>query len=174
MAALYDNVASVVPKATYGAEDVVTINFVEDGLAAFGKVWRRGEELSVKRDTPEWEATCDRDGNSWMDLTDQQQFSRWGEVRFREGLWAGRPLTAIDDPALSDEDRAALEQAERERNAALEASTVSDSDAPKPAAKKTAAKKTAAKKAAPKVDEESAEETSTQADDFLEDLNKDD
>lgn len=166
MAALYDTAASTLPKATPGAEGVVTINFVEDGLSAFGKVWVRGEELSVKRDTPSWEATCDRDGNSWMELSEHDQYERWGEVRFREGLWAGRPLTAIEDAALTDDDKAALAKAEAEKAAILNKA----SEKPAQPRKRGAAKKAAASAPKPPVE---AEEASESSDDFLDELNKD-
>lgn len=166
MAALYDTAASTLPKATPGGADVVTINFVEDGLSAFGKVWVRGEELSVKRGTPSWEATCDREGNSWMELTEPEQYDRWGEVRFREGLWAGRPLTAIEDAALTDDDKAALAKAEAEKAAVLNKA----SEKPAQPRKRGAAKKAAS--AAPQP-VEASEEDAPASDDFLDELNKD-
>lgn len=176
MSALYSDAAGVVPTTLPTDDDVLTINFVEDGLSAFGKVWLRGEELSVRRDSPEWEATCDRTGRSWMELSEREQFARWGAVQFREGLWAGRSLSEIDDPALSDEDRALLEKAEQERAEALNEAKKA------PESPSKARKRTSRKPAAPKADktpEVPAVETVESADgepngdDFLDRLNED-
>ncbi|MCC2031944.1 hypothetical protein [Microbacterium allomyrinae] len=50
---------------------------------ATGRVLRRGEEFEV---TPELYAeTLDRNGESWLDLTPEQQVTRWGQQRFGAG-----------------------------------------------------------------------------------------
>ena len=88
-------------------EDVVTVNFVEDGLTAFQRVWYRGQELSIEKGTPEWEQTLDEDGNSWLELDENDQLDKWGVRFFREGKWAGRGFD-LNDPNLTAEDKAAL------------------------------------------------------------------
>ena len=47
------------------------------------KSYYRGEVVTL---TPELiEMTVDRKGNSWLDLTEENQREKWGEVRFRHG-----------------------------------------------------------------------------------------
>lgn len=87
-----------VPVVGPDAKNVTTINFVDDGLAAFGKMWYRGEELSVDRDSVSFQATQDTSGESWLDLDEDAQIARWGKRMFRPGKWsgAGFDLTAVD------------------------------------------------------------------------------
>lgn len=159
MATLYDSPASSLPKVDKDADDVVTINFVEDGLSAFGKVWLRGEELSIQRDSDSWEATCDRNGDSWIDLDQYDQYERFGKEMFRPGPWAGRSLADIDDPNLSDEDRKVLKKAADER-------------AQQGKRPRRGAKKAASKPAESKAGSEDTESPEGAPDPFLDDLNK--
>ena len=82
-------------------EDVVTVNFVADGVTAFGKVWYRGEELHIQRDTPWWHATIDNKGTPWVEYSDAQQRRVYGKVRFALGPWSGGGFD-LDDDALDD------------------------------------------------------------------------
>ena len=53
------------------------------GGTATGRVLRRGEEFEV---TPELYAeTVDRNGNSWLDLTPEEQVQRFGGIKFLPG-----------------------------------------------------------------------------------------
>jgi hypothetical protein len=101
--------APSLPKISKDAksEDVVTINFLEDGMTAFGVVWYRGQEVSVEKGSPEWESTLDEDGNSWLEWDEDEQLERWG-VRFHKaGKWSGKGFD-LNDPELSPADKAAL------------------------------------------------------------------
>ena len=72
--------------------ETVTITVLATGLAlpgpsnpnayfgTSGRTALRGEVVEVERSE-----TLDRAGNSWLDMTDEQQEARWGVVRFRIG-----------------------------------------------------------------------------------------
>jgi hypothetical protein len=94
---------------TANPDDVVTINFVEDGFTAFGAMWYRGQTLSVERGTEDWKSTEDVYGDSWLDLTEDDQIERYGRRMFRPGVWAGASFDLSEDH-LTDEDRALLEK----------------------------------------------------------------
>ncbi|WP_347978681.1 hypothetical protein [Microbacterium sp. ProA8] len=65
------------------------------GGTATGRVLRRGEEFEV---TPELYAeTLDRNGESWLDLTPEEQTRRYGHIKFLPG-------TRPDDIAVGDDD----------------------------------------------------------------------
>lgn len=74
-----------------GTGETLLIHILEDGLTAFGEVWYRGQELEFEVGSEGYAQTLDRNGNSWLDLDDQEQMARWGLVRFRRGPWAGKP-----------------------------------------------------------------------------------
>lgn len=113
-------------------ENVVTVNFVADGLTAFAQVWYRGQELSVLKGSPEWEQTLmdpEDSESSWLLLTEDEQVARWGERKFKEGHWAGAGFD-IEDENLTETEKKVLAEA----NAKLLAGTsteVLDSGAPK-------------------------------------------
>lgn len=44
--------------------------------------------------------TIDRFGNSWINMTDEEQYARWGEVKFRKGPWPGR--RSYEEDALAN------------------------------------------------------------------------
>lgn len=92
-------------------ENVVTVNFVEDGLTALGWTWYRGETLSVEKGTPEWELTQyerpDGEVISWLELDEDEQVERWGDRFFRPGKWSGKGFD-LDDPELTEEQKATL------------------------------------------------------------------
>lgn len=87
----------VEPAAEQLAADVaagaLTIHFLEDGLTVFGKVFVRGEQRLI--DDQAYAETRDRNGNSWLDVIDddQAQITRWGKVMFRRGPWPGKKFT---------------------------------------------------------------------------------
>lgn len=82
----------------------VLIHFLEDGFTAQGQVWFRGQELMWNVDSPEYRDTKDRNGISWLKMTDQDQFRRFGKIFFRRGPWPGLGYDAIrpdDFPILN-------------------------------------------------------------------------
>lgn len=72
--------------------DRVLIHFVEDGFTALEQVWYQGQELEIPIGSRWWEATLDRDGESWMLLDEEAQIEKWGKVFFRPGEWPGEPF----------------------------------------------------------------------------------
>lgn len=80
-----------------GAPGNICIHFVEDGLSALGHIWVRGQELEFDPKGQAYKDTCDRNGNSWLDLVDDDsaQMERWGSVKFRRGPWPGKRLTDV-------------------------------------------------------------------------------
>lgn len=87
-------------KAAEAKKDTILLHFVEDGFTADGAVWVRGQELEYPLDSPEYEQTKDRNGDSWLDLvTDESaQIDRFGKVMFREGPW---PYKDYEDEAAA-------------------------------------------------------------------------
>lgn len=99
-----------------GAQGAVTIHFVEDGFTVLGKVWYRGEELTIVPGTKQWEESPHYAGKIFADLDEFDQEAIWGQRYFRQGPWRGKRLSEIDDPELTEADRAALMKAEQIRN----------------------------------------------------------
>lgn len=60
-----------------------------------GRVLSRGETFTVSAET--YELTKDRLGNSWLDLTEQEQTQRWGMIRFLPGPAPEDIIYADDD-----------------------------------------------------------------------------
>lgn len=94
-------------------KDVVSVCFTQDGFTAFGKIWYRGETLSLERGSDDWKMTENREGESWMDLDEEEQIDRYGERMFRPGKWTGAGYDTEDD-TLTDEERARLRAATTE------------------------------------------------------------
>lgn len=70
-----------------------------------GQVLLRGQWLEI--DDATYERTKGRDGLSWLDMSDDDQLERWGEIRFAKG----KPPTGIgigsdDELARFDQRRA--------------------------------------------------------------------
>lgn len=60
------------------------IEFLEDGLTAFGTVWSKGQRVTVVKDSREWATTINRRGeDSWVLLSNKGQLGRWGKVYFK-------------------------------------------------------------------------------------------
>lgn len=56
----------------------ILIHFVSDGFTALGAVWVAEQELEITEEVyPEVE--------SWINLSDEEQIDRWGEVKFKKG-----------------------------------------------------------------------------------------
>lgn len=73
------------------------IHFMEDGFTAFGNVWYRGQEVAVTDDV--YERETDLNGNSWLDMTENDQIERFGKVMWRWGPW---PFLPYDDPRAQE------------------------------------------------------------------------
>lgn len=67
--------------------------------ASSGTLLHRGQTVTVT--AAHYEATKDRDGNSWLDYSEEEQESRWGEVRFRDGETPADVHAWDNDPGLS-------------------------------------------------------------------------
>lgn len=98
------------------AQGSLTIHFVEDGFTVLGKVWYRGEELTLVPGTPQWAEAPSYRGKIFAVLDEYEQEETWGRRFFRAGPWRGKRLSEIDDPELTADDRVALERAEMARN----------------------------------------------------------
>ena len=74
-------------------DQTILLHFIEDGFSAFATVWYRGQELEVVKGSRSYEATLDRNVESWLDLVDNdyEQAKRFGKVMFRKGPWFGEP-----------------------------------------------------------------------------------
>ena len=106
-------------------DSVILLHFLEDGFNALGNVWYRGQELRIVKDGPEYNSTIDRNGNTWLDMLDddQTQYRRFGKKMFARGPWPGKRWdeVSVSDFKLQQEgDREYYEAAVR-RAQALEA-----------------------------------------------------
>lgn len=74
-------------------DQTILLHFLEDGFSAFAVVWYRGQELEIVKGSRSYKATLDRNGQSWLDLVDNEyeQVKRFGKVMFRKGPWFGDP-----------------------------------------------------------------------------------
>lgn len=91
------------------------IHFLEDGFTGgLGSIFYRGQELRIKTGTPEWTATVDPGtGESWVDMSEEDQFDRYGKVMFRKGPWTG--LSMDQAKKLWDEAAGIVDDSERKR-----------------------------------------------------------
>lgn len=91
------NLDRAVPQYQETGEAAGTIHFVESGFTAFNNVWGIGQ--TVVYSAADYEETKDRNGNSWLDLTEAQQARRFGRVYFRKG-----PSPYAVDPEIAAEE----------------------------------------------------------------------
>lgn len=77
------------------SERKILIHFVEDGFT-WKKVWLRGEQLELGPDHPFWESA-----QSWIRLSKQEQFQRYGRVFFDYGPFPGRSVAPGTEVPLS-------------------------------------------------------------------------
>jgi hypothetical protein len=89
---------------------------LEDGFTAFGKVWYRGEELTLVPGTEKWDKAPRRFGKVFVEMDEFEQEEVWGRRLFRPGPWRGKRLTEIEDPEMTEAERAALARAEQKRS----------------------------------------------------------
>jgi len=97
------------PEATEAAADelrddeqaTVLVHFVVDGHQALEQTWYRGQELELAIDgSDRWfEHTKDRNGDSWLLYSEEDQVRKWGHVVFRPGPW---PFDPSDDERVRD------------------------------------------------------------------------
>jgi hypothetical protein len=66
-------------------EETVLIHFVETGFAAFTYTWFAGQELEVERGSADFLRTCDANGDSWLDQSEEEQLTRYNKVFFKKG-----------------------------------------------------------------------------------------
>lgn len=96
----------------------VTVHFVDDGFTIFGKVWYRGEELTVQQGTPQWEEASI--GNIMLlTMTEAQQVARWEKRFFAPGPWPYDNPYQIDKAAYTrtdDEGNEVFDQAAYEKD----------------------------------------------------------
>jgi len=93
---LQDQLAKAKGKEIDKAEEVyeenveggILVHFLEDGLSSNGRNFYRGQEVTFGPEA--YEETLDRFGDSWINMNDDEQYARWGEVKFRKGPWPGR------------------------------------------------------------------------------------
>lgn len=90
------------------------VHILVDGFTALGKVWYRGQEITVVPDSDEWKSTVDTEGNTWLNLTAQEQNLRYGKQVFARGHWPYGGFD-LDDPMLTDEERDILSRADLKR-----------------------------------------------------------
>jgi hypothetical protein len=63
-------------------EDKVVLEFVESGLTAEGRVWKKGQIFEIPEGSRN--RNTDSEGNVWYDLTAAQQKDRYGKVFFEK------------------------------------------------------------------------------------------
>lgn len=102
---------AVIAEVDPEAEGAVTVNFVSDDCTILGKLWFRGEELTIAPGTKEWDELWDKKRNkSYLELTEDEQILVWGERKFRPGKWSGLSFEELlADQQLTDEERQELQ-----------------------------------------------------------------
>lgn len=100
--------------------EYITIHFLEDGHTALGQTWYRGQEITFEVGGEAYQATFDRNGNSWLlDLIDdpREQVLRYGGQKFARGPWPFLPWgVAVDSDEQAKADAEAAAKAEARRN----------------------------------------------------------
>lgn len=62
----------------------ITVEFIADGLTAWGKVWVTGEQVTIEVGGRSWIETCNRKGEgSWIELDPEGQNKRWRKQYFK-------------------------------------------------------------------------------------------
>lgn len=89
----------------------VVIHFLSDRCTALGRQWYRGQQIAFDLDGQAYKDTKDRNGHSWLSDTEDDQITKFGEVRWRRGPWPGK-------------DYADSESAEKEKRRKMAAPTL--------------------------------------------------
>jgi hypothetical protein len=74
---------------TFAKGETVLIHVRRDGFTANGRVWYQGQELEFTVGEQNYKDTLDREGNSWLQMSEADQMRRYGEVMFGHGPWPG-------------------------------------------------------------------------------------
>lgn len=98
------------PQVNPSSPNSVTVHFLEDGHTALGRVWYRGDQVTVSKDSKEWQ----EDGKYWMNLTEYDQVRRYGRRIWAQGVWPYGGYD-LDDPDLDPKDREQLKRANAQR-----------------------------------------------------------
>ncbi len=75
--------------------DVILIHVLEDGFTINGEVCYRGREIEFVKGGRAYEQTKNRFGVTWLDMTEEEQYKRWGKQNFGLGKWPFRPLSQL-------------------------------------------------------------------------------
>lgn len=87
-----------IPLEYENVSEGILIHVLEDGLTTNGQVFYVGQEILFGPRA--FEETKNRYGQSWLDMSEEDQLDRWGSVKFRKGPWPGKKT--YDDAALSN------------------------------------------------------------------------
>ncbi len=108
--------------------DNILLHFVEDGFTALGRVWYRGQEIEFTPGSQAFNDTKDRNGDTWVTYTDEDQYNHYGKLYFRRGPWPGKSLKDIKKsdyqkfaPGPDEDELAKADAAERKRGRAAPA-----------------------------------------------------
>jgi hypothetical protein len=91
------------PRSQATGNDLIVLHVLEDGFTALGKTWERGDEIRIVPDSEDYKQTFDRNGDSWLDMTEDEQFRTRGKINWRYGPWPGdvSVVTEEDERAAS-------------------------------------------------------------------------
>ncbi len=101
--------------------DAILVHVLEDGFTACGVVWYRGQEIRFVKGGEAYEQTLNRDGESWLDLDDYEQYERYGKKMFGIGNWPGKKwgdVSGLTDEAEIAQARQAAQREARRKAAA--------------------------------------------------------
>lgn len=76
-------------------KDTILIHVLQDGFTINGLVTYRGQEFEFPVGGKAYQQTVNREGKSWLRLSDDEQYERWGEARFGHGPWPFKRLSAL-------------------------------------------------------------------------------
>jgi len=90
--------APVVYRDSAGDGEKILFHFLESGISALGQVWEKGQEVEIVVGSPEYKRTLNRNGESWIDLLDDEdgQWNRWGRLMIRRGPYRWRAGEEFD------------------------------------------------------------------------------
>lgn len=80
-------------------EGGIIVHFLsQQTFSSNNKAFYYGQEVTFGPEA--YKDTVDRYGNSWLNMTEEEQIERWDEVKFRKGPWPGKRV--YEDPALAN------------------------------------------------------------------------
>lgn len=83
-------------------KDTILIHVLMDGFTINGLVTYRGQEFEFPIGGKAYQQTVNREGKSWLNITQDEQYERWGEARFGHGPWPFKSLSALTLADLPD------------------------------------------------------------------------